>query len=91
MSLRRRLLLGVLVPVACVVATVSVLTWVALRSFLVERLDIQLSPTPAALVEPLCSGPDSLPLPPLTYSVAALTASANLGRGAGSPTDRRSP
>lgn len=72
MSLRRRLLLGVLALVTGVVATVSVLTWLALRSFLVERLDVQLSLTPPALVEPLCRGLSSLPLPPLTYSVAVL-------------------
>jgi two-component system, OmpR family, sensor kinase len=54
MSLRTRLLAGMLVLVAVAIGAVSAITWVALRSFLISRVDNQLVLTPPDLPDRLC-------------------------------------
>ncbi len=89
MSLRRRLLIGVLVLVTVVIGAVSSLTWVALRAFLISRVDAQLLVTPPALVAVLCDAPEGLPPPPLTYVVAIVDAEGRPGAPCSSNTASR--
>lgn len=74
MSLRSTLILGVLALVAVVIAAVSLSVYLALRSFLVERLDNQLTGPPSR-VDVICNPPSGriVQLPSRIY-VAKLTA-----------------
>jgi two-component system, OmpR family, sensor kinase len=56
MSLRSTLILGVLALVAVVIGTLSVSVYLALQSFLVERLDTQLA-GPSSRVDMICNPP----------------------------------
>ncbi|HEY1967081.1 MAG TPA: HAMP domain-containing sensor histidine kinase [Pseudonocardia sp.] len=78
MSLRARLIIGVLLLVALAIGTVSTITFVALRSFLIAKVDTQLTAAPPNLVERHCRRPVSLahppPVPPRLLFLAELTA-----------------
>lgn len=56
MSLRARLILGVLLLVTVAILAVSIITFLALREFLIDRVDRQLVGTPPALVGHACAG-----------------------------------
>ena len=80
MSLRARLIVGVLVLVALALGAFSGLTYLALRVFLVGRVDAQLATTPPRLVTEICLGThgDS-PTPPIPLLVAQLDAAGRPG------------
>jgi two-component system OmpR family sensor kinase len=72
-SLRARLIIGVLLLMAVALGAFSAITYVALRSFLIDRIDRQLTAAPPHLVAEICRG--SLagnPPPPLPLLVAQL-------------------
>jgi len=56
MSLRARLIAGVLLLVTVAIGAVATSTYLALQSFLVSRVDRQLADAPAALVSDVCDG-----------------------------------
>jgi two-component system OmpR family sensor kinase len=64
MSLRARLIVGVLVLVAVAIGAVSTATYLALRSFMVARVDGQLVGSPPDLVERFCHRVGDFPGPP---------------------------
>jgi two-component system OmpR family sensor kinase len=80
MSLRARLIVGVLVLVAVAIGAFSGLTYLALRVFLVNRMDAQLATTPPRLVTEICLGThgDS-PTPPIPLLVAQLDTGGHPG------------
>jgi len=69
LSLRSRLIVGVLLLVALAIGAVATSTYVALQSFLISRIDGQLSSAPPALVDEVCGG--SPIAPPVGSPVAA--------------------
>ncbi|WP_051581760.1 HAMP domain-containing sensor histidine kinase [Pseudonocardia acaciae] len=65
MSLRARMVIAVMLLVGVAIGTVSTITYVALRAFLVSRVDNQLVATPPDLVDRVCYRSDGdLPPPP---------------------------
>jgi two-component system OmpR family sensor kinase len=63
LSLRARLIAGVLLLVALAIGAVATSTYVALQSFLVSRVDRQLAGAPSELVGDLCGGASGADVP----------------------------
>ncbi|HTK62561.1 MAG TPA: HAMP domain-containing sensor histidine kinase [Pseudonocardia sp.] len=80
LSLRTQLIIGVLVLVAVAIGAFSGLTYLALRAFLVGRMDAQLATTPARLVTEICLGTrGDAPAPPIPLLIAQLDAGGHPG------------
>ena len=80
LSLRTQLIVGVLVLVAATIGAFSGLTYLALKVFLVGRVDAQLATTPPQLVTEICrGGHGDAPTPPIPLLVAQLDADSHPG------------
>jgi two-component system OmpR family sensor kinase len=80
-SLRRRLIVGLLLLVAVIVSILFVATSVVLRTFMVERLDAQLREFPIVAVRVFCEAPTTVPTPPTSFHFARLSPTGTpLGR-----------